>query len=157
MNGFLYNLKTPQGMLVISAGMYRQTRWQSTAQGLIALFGGLIGVQFFGLYGIIGGLMLSNIYRDMDLLFFVPKRITKLSHLRTVKHIAAALTAMTPVLFIFAKYRIEVSGFADWIFKGFVVTAVLSLWALLVNLAFDCKNMINVYKRVKSIILRKIK
>lgn len=157
LNGFLYNLKTPQGMLVVSAGMYRQTRWQSTAQGLIALFGGLIGVQFFGLYGIIGGLMLSNIYRDMDLLFFVPKRITKLSHLRTVKHIAAALTAMTPVLFIFAKHRFEVSGFADWIFKGFAVTAVLSLWALLVNLAFDCKNMINVYKRVKSIILRKIK
>ena len=157
MNGFLYNLKTPQGMLVISAGMYRQTRWQSTAQGLIALIGGFIGVQIFGLYGIIGGLMLSNIYRDIDLLFFVPKRITRLSHIRTVKHIAAAFVSMAPVFFIFVKYGFAASSFIDWIFKGFIITAVLSLWALAVNFAVDYKNMINVFKRIKNIVLRKIK
>lgn len=157
MNGFLYNLKTPQGMLVISAGMYRQTRWQSTAQGLIALIGGFIGVQIFGLYGIIGGLMLSNIYRDIDLLFFVPKRITRLSHIRTVKHIAAAFVSMAPVFFIFVKYGFAASSFIDWIFKGFIITAVLSVWALAVNFAVDYKNMINVFKRIKNIVLRKIK
>lgn len=157
MNGFLYNLKTPQGMLVISAGMYRQTRWQSTAQGLIALIGGFIGVQIFGLYGIIGGLMLSNIYRDIDLLFFVPKRITRLSHIRTVKHIAAAFVSIAPAFFIFVKYGFAASSFIDWIFKGFIITAVLSVWALAVNFAVDYKNMINVFKRIKNIVLRKIK
>lgn len=157
LNGFLYNLKTPQGMLVVSAGMYRQTRWQSTAQGLIALICGFIGVQIFGLYGIIGGLMLSNIYRDIDLLFFVPKHITRLSHIRTIKHIAAALVSIAPVFFIFVKYGFAASSFTDWVFKGFIITAVLSLWALAVNFAVDYKNMINVCKRIKNIVLRKIK
>lgn len=101
--------------------------------------------------------MLSNIYRDIDLLFFVPKRITRLSHIRTVKHIAAAFVSMAPVFFIFVKYGFAASSFIDWIFKGFIITAVLSVWALAVNFAVDYKNMINVFKRIKNIVLRKIK
>lgn len=157
LNGFLFNLKTPQGMLVISSGMYRQTRWQSTTQGLIELIGGIIGVQIFGLYGIVGGSILSNIYRDIDLLFFVPKHITRLSHLRTVKHIAAAFVSIAPAFFIFVKYGFAASSFIDWVFKGFIITAVLSVWTLAVNFVTDYKNMINICKRIRNIILRKIK
>jgi lipoprotein-anchoring transpeptidase ErfK/SrfK len=42
LNGLFYSLKTPQGMLVISAGLYRETRWQVTIQGLIAVVSGVI-------------------------------------------------------------------------------------------------------------------
>ena len=41
-NGILFNLKTPQGMLVISAGLYRETRIQSTIQAAILVIGGII-------------------------------------------------------------------------------------------------------------------
>ena len=41
LNGLLYNLKTPQGMLVISAGMYKETRIQTTIQGAIVVILGL--------------------------------------------------------------------------------------------------------------------
>lgn len=157
LNGFLYNLKTPQGMLVISAGMYRQTRWQSTTQGLIALLGGLIGIQFFDIYGVVGGLILSNIYRDIDLLFFVPKHITKLSHLRTIKHIMAALIALIPIFFVFVKCPPTVSNFTDWIIHAVVITSALSVWVLIVNLFFDYNNMLNIYKRLKDIVLNRLK
>ena len=40
LNGLLFSLKTPQGMLVISAGLYRETRVQVTIQGLIAVAAG---------------------------------------------------------------------------------------------------------------------
>lgn len=72
LNGLLFSLKTPQGMLVISAGLFRETRLQVTIQGLIAVVGGVIFVQFLGLAGILIGSILSNIYRDIDLLFYIP-------------------------------------------------------------------------------------
>lgn len=55
LNGFLYSLKTPQGMLVISAGLYRETRLQTTIQGAIALLGGAILAPVWGLHGILIG------------------------------------------------------------------------------------------------------
>ena len=40
-NGYLYNMKTPQGMLIGSAGHYKETRVQCTIQVLIIIIGGL--------------------------------------------------------------------------------------------------------------------
>ena len=78
LNGLLYNLKTPQGMLVISAGLYKQTRLQTSIQALIIIVGGIILAPSLGLVGILIASCLSNLYRDIDLLFFIPKNVTKL-------------------------------------------------------------------------------
>ena len=84
-NGLLYNIKTPQGMLVISAGLYKETRVQSTIQGLIIIIFGVLLVPKFGIIGILIANILSNIYRDIDLMFFIPKNLTKLPVLNTLK------------------------------------------------------------------------
>lgn len=52
LNGLLYNMKTPQGMLVISAGLYKETRLQTSIQAAILVIGGVIGGYFWGLAGI---------------------------------------------------------------------------------------------------------
>lgn len=72
-NGILYNLKTPQGMLVIAAGLYRETRIQSTIQAAILVVGGIIFGARKGLTGIMFASCLSNLYRCIDLYFFIPK------------------------------------------------------------------------------------
>ena len=63
-NGILYNLKTPQGMLVIAAGLYKETRWQSTMQAAILVVGGIMLGYKFGLVGIMLASCLSNLYRS---------------------------------------------------------------------------------------------
>ena len=78
LNGLLYNVKTPQGMLVISAGMFKETRIQTTIQGAIAVIVGAILVPYYGVVGVLMGSILSNIYRDIDLLYFIPRNLTKL-------------------------------------------------------------------------------
>ena len=52
-NGLLFNLKTPQGMLVISAGLYKETRIQNLIQALIIVVGGVILAPSLGLAGIL--------------------------------------------------------------------------------------------------------
>lgn len=69
LNGLLYNIKTPQSMLIVSAGMYKETRWRVTIQGLIIIVFGAIGGRLAGMVGIMLGSCLSNLYRTIDLLF----------------------------------------------------------------------------------------
>lgn len=72
-NGILYNLKTPQGMLVIAAGLYNETRIQSTIQAVILVIGGVVFGAKNGLIGIMFASCLSNLYRCIDLYFLYLK------------------------------------------------------------------------------------
>lgn len=154
LNGFLNNLKTPQGMLVISAGMYRQTRWQSTVQGLIIVICGAIGGYLWGLYGIVGGLVLSNLYRDIDLLFFVPKHITKLSYKRTLRHIWPAVICFAGSIVYFLWIPIKIDTFGQWVIYGVVYTLAASILVLAANLVADFQNMCHIGGRLKKFLVR---
>ena len=156
LNGFLYNLKKPQGMLVISAGLYRQTRWQTTTQALIALAGGVVGGYFWGIYGIVGGLIFSNIYRDIDLYFFIPKHVTKLHHKYTLKHLLPAIIIFIVAVVIFFIYNFKVNSVLSWILWGFISTVLLGVIAIILNFCFDRQNVQNIFERIYNLIRKKI-
>ena len=121
-NGLLFNIKTPQGMLIISAGMYKETRYRSLTQALIIIVGGMVLAPFFGLIGILIASCLSNLYRVIDLLFFVPKYITELPvkfSLIGMLRVGILFTLMT-LPFVF--FPIEVNGIFDWIWKAVLFT-----------------------------------
>ena len=84
LNGLMFNIKTPQGMLVIAAGLYRETKCQTTIQALIMLILGIILGYIYGLEGILIASILSNLYRDIDLVYFIPRYVTKLPKRKTI-------------------------------------------------------------------------
>lgn len=151
LNGLLYNIKTPQGMLVISAGMYRQTRWQSTIQALIIVILGFILAPRFGLYGILIGLICSNIYRDIDLLFFIPKYVTLLSYKLTLKRILLVIFNFSIASMFLIFFKIQCNNFTDWIFYAATITFTVTIWVISANMFIDKENMINIYLRIKKI------
>jgi O-antigen/teichoic acid export membrane protein len=151
-NGLLYNIKTPQGMWVIAAGRYKQTKWQSTIQALLILLIALPLAPFFGLYGILIGLICSNIYRDIDLLFFIPKYVTKLSYKFTLKRILLVLFNFSIAAVVFLFIEIQCASFTDWIIYATLITSVITIWVLLTNILIDKKNIINIYLRIKKLI-----
>lgn len=154
LNGLFYNLKTPQGMLVISAGMYKETRWRTTTQGLIAVIGGVIGAQIWGLAGILLGSIASNIYRDIDLLFFVPKHITKLNYRYSLIRMIRVLLTVALILFVTSFIKYQVDNYMQWIIFGFCVSAISIAITLLVNYIFDRQLFIDSFKRVISVFKR---
>ncbi len=153
--GVLNHLKVPQGMLVISAGMYRQTRWQSTIQALIAAVGGLIGGRFWGLYGIVGGLILSDIYRDIDLLFFIPKHLTKLSYKRTLRHIMLVLITFVLTSIVWLICPFYICTVWQWVLYAILSTLILAGWVVCTNYALNPKNITQIAIRLKKLILRR--
>ena len=127
-NGLLYNLKTPQGMMVISAGLYKETKWRAFTQAMIVIVGGTVGGLLWGLPGILLGEILSNIYRDIDLGYYIPHHLIGSSPWKTYRRMifCGLMTAVIYVPTLFIPW--EFSNFVMWIFY----TGVMVVYALLV-------------------------
>lgn len=133
LNVLLYHLKTPQGLLVISAGLYRETRLQTSLQTVILLVGSVIGGLVWGAPGILVGCCLSNLYRDVDLMFFIPKRVTHTSPWETLRLmlLACVVTALTAAPYLALSLSCDTWG--QWVVSG----AVLVVWGALVLVALS--------------------
>lgn len=132
LNGFFYNLKTPQGMLVLSAGLYKETRYRSLIQALIVIILGIIGGYFFGIQGVLIGLIGSNVYRCFDLLLFIPKNVTKLSYLQTLKKWLIMLLNIAVIFVVFYFMpTFAINNYVAWIvhaiFVGLITIVVNGL------------------------------
>lgn len=154
LNGLLYNIKTPQSMLIISAGMYKETRWRVTLQGIIIVIGGFVLAPIWGLSGIMIASCLSNLYRTIDLSFFVPKYITKGavmdSAIRMLRVILNIIVINIPCFLV----EINPNGYIEWI----TWAMILGGWAVFVTCAssyvFDKRECQKLLIRIKSIIRR---
>lgn len=154
LNGLLYNLKTPQGMLVISAGMFRETRVQTTVQGLIVVVLGLALVPFIGIYGILVASILSNIYRDIDLLFFIPRNLTKLPVVETAKRMFMVGINVVIIWIPFIYFDINPDGYLEWILNAIIVGIYASLVVLVTSFIFDREIFKGSFNRVVRMVRR---
>lgn len=152
LSGLLYNIKTPQGMIVISAGLYKETKRQTTIQGAIAILGGIILVPFWGLVGVMIAKILSDIYRNLDLLFFIPKHVTKLPVKKTlyrwVKLSICTATICVPFFFI----EINPYGYLYWTLYASSIGIYAIFVVALSGYIFDRDDMKSVTKRIVSIV-----
>lgn len=153
LNGLLYNLKTPQGMLVIAAGLYKETRWQTTAQGVILVVMGLILAPKFGLVGIMIASCLSNLYRDLDLLFFIPKWVTHLpvrdSLFRMLRCVIIQGLIISP--FLMGMITLNITNYLSWILHAICVCIVAFLITAIVAVIFEKDEVIGLLKRFSII------
>lgn len=150
-SGLVYQMKTPQGMLVISAGLYKETKWQTTIQGIIVIIGGVLFSKLWGINGVLLGYLLANIYRLFDLTFFIPKHVTKLSIKYTVKQYILVLAGMT-ISVVLSKYLINVSHidtYSEWIFRAFEIFLIVFAVFLFVNIIFNRKELVSIISRIK--------
>jgi hypothetical protein len=149
LNGLLYNIKTPQGMLVISAGLYKETKIQTTIQGAIAVLGGILLAPSFGIVGVLIASIISNIYRDLDLIFYIPKYVTKLSPRATLNRIVRMLICLVIITAPFTVISINPESYLSWL----GITAVIGIYATLIvllnSLIFDRVNCISAFNRIK--------
>lgn len=148
LNGLLYNIKTPQGMLVISAGLYKETKVQVTIQGLITVVLGFVLAPFIGIYGVLIASIVSNIYRDIDLMFFIPKYVTKLSVVNTAKRIFLILISTTLIYLPFLTISIKPTGYIQWLIYAIIVGIYVCIVVLVISLLFDRKTFKNAIGRI---------
>lgn len=154
LNGYLYQIKTPQGMLVMSAGMYKETKWRTLTQGLIAFIGGVILAFPFGIYGIVLAAILSNLYRDIDLCFFASKHITNLKPIFTIRNIAKSLLQISLIVVPFYFIKINALSWTEWILYTGVLAMYAGVVVLIITLIFDRTLLKSILQRMRRILRR---
>lgn len=150
--GILSNIKTPQGMLVISAGLYKETKLQSLIQAVINVVVSIALAPFFGIAGVLAGSALSNLYRDVDLIFYIPKTVTKLKPSITIKRVVRLVilffATVAPVI-LFVDFK------TDNVLKWCLYAAAISIWAFIIiaggNIIMERKTTAEIFIRIRSL------
>ncbi len=154
LNGWLYNIKTPQGMLVISAGMYKETRIQSTIQAAIIIVVGILLAPKYGLVGIMVASCLSNLYRDIDLFVFIPKNVTELPVRTTLYRILRMIMGVLIICLPFYYIDIPIANFVEWFIKALAVGLYSIVVVGIISIIFDRVVLKNVFHRIILIFTR---
>lgn len=154
LNGLLYNIKTPQGMLVISAGMYKETRIPTTIQGAITVVIGFILTPFIGIYGVLIASIISNIYRDIDLMFFIPRHLTKLPVANTAKRILNIAISVVIIYFPLTKLEINPTGYTQWIIYAICIGIYACIVVLVMSTIFERRTLKSVFSRLLGMVRR---
>lgn len=152
-NGFLYNLKTPQGMLINSAGHYKETRVQCTIQGLLILVLGLVLAPKYKLSGILIASCMSNIYRCIDLIFYVPHRIVHQPIWKTLKNHLWSVSLFALIYASSFAVHISVTSIFEWILKAVIHSVIAVALTCVFSLLFyrqELKEMTVVLKRMMT-------
>ena len=152
--GLTTNIKTPQGMLLLSAGLFRETRVQSMIQAGINLTVSIALAPSLGIAGVLIGTIAANVYRCIDQIFFIPKMVTKLSPVATLRRVgrmtALSCVAVLPALLL----DIRPASWGGWILWA-VPTA---MWSLLVfaggNLLMEHGNARDIAMRFRTAFAR---
>lgn len=152
LNGLLYNIKTPQGMLVMSAGLYKETKRQTTIQGLISVVIGALLAPSMGIIGVLLGAILSNLYRDIDLIFFIPKKLTKLPYKYTILRVLRVFLSVGIICMPFSIININPKNIFSWAGYACVVSVYTVIVVLVIGLVFERNEIHNVLRRVKRMV-----
>lgn len=155
-NGFFYNLKTPYGMLVISEGMYKETRWATTLQGLIEVVASVALAFPFGVYGIVIGVLLSNLYRDVQFLFYAEGHLIPFKIRKTIVLQARSIILFFAVSFVMFKlpFRDHSLSVSTWILNAVVVSAISCVVIVAINFFFDRRLFKQTLSRFTSLLVR---
>ena len=154
--GVLSNIKTPQGMLVISAGLYKETKRQSLIQAVIIVVFSAALAPLFGIAGVLIGSILSNLYRDIDLIFYIPKAVTKLKPVTTIKRVLRLLFLFSATVFPVIFY-LEIKP--GNLFKWALYAVPVAIWAFIViaggNIIMEKTTATGIYLRIRGMYLKR--
>ena len=149
-------MKTPQGMLVISAGLYKETRIQTTIQALLIIIPGIILGNLWGLAGILIAACISDIYRTIDLMIFIPKNVTHLPVSLTLKRYIRMFVQLGIIMLPFFFLTPSASNFFVWALWSLIVFVYACLVVAITGFIFERKVFMAVIKRIKGMVKRKV-
>jgi len=153
--GTLTSLKVPQSTIIVSAGLYKETRLFAIIESVIVLSLSIPLIMFWGVYGALVASIIGLIFRSVDIIYSF--HITHVSVLTTIKRISILFTFMTISVLIISPLinSIEMTNFITWIFYSVIVVILLSLSLFLLYLVFEKKSIIKSFYLIHNILKSK--
>ena len=132
-------------------GLYKETKYQTLAQAIINIVVSVALAPSLGIAGVLLGSVVSNLYRTIDLVIFIPRVLTKLPVTMTVRRlvrmlILTAISILPPLQYLNIMDRTP-NGYLGWLLWAIPT----GLWCLLV---FVLGNVIMERNTARDILLR---
>lgn len=156
LNGYLYSLKNPQGMIVIAGGLYKETKIQSMIQAIICVFIGFIGCYFIGIPGILIGRLCSNIYRDIEIINFIPKTYSVIKKKRTIMRWLIYFTSFV-IIVIVSNFipNYWINNYLNWVLYAIIITLINSFILISITFMFFRRDVFEIIKRLKKLVVNR--
>lgn len=157
LNAVCFCIKNPQGSLVSSAGLFKDTKKQTIIQTSIAVVLGLLLVKPFGIAGILIGRILSNVYRDIDLIIYIPRKIGHISIRKSFKRVSLIFVQMIVICLPFVFMKISANSFMEWVIKAIFVFAYSLVVCVVFNMLLDRKTFNELLSRLTTVLKKRVK
>lgn len=151
LNVALYHGKSPQGLMVVAAGLYRDTRWRTLIQATILIVVAAAAGVLFGMEGVFVGMCASNLYRLIDLIFFIPRRVIKCSPWASIKRLSVNVLALVVSVVLLSHIVLGAgSSWSSWLFWAAVCSLACVAVTLFLNIAFNGAETIRIFRRLRK-------
>jgi hypothetical protein len=154
LQGLTDQARMPLDVMILAAGAFKQTRRHNTVQTVAAVALGAVLGWFFGVPGVLAGIILSNLIRGVLQLVYVPKHITGQKKYVTVRRAArmAATVALCWLPFYFTP--LTPNRFAAWLLDALWVTPACAALACAFAWLFDREAARSLWNRAGAFIRR---
>lgn len=152
LNAILFSIKSPQGTLIVSAGLFKETKYQTLTQALLAITFGAVLANFYGLKGILIGLIISNVYRDIDLIIFIPKKLENAKIMTTFKRVAIIFVEFMLICLPFIYVDMGITSYIKWLGWAAIIFAYGFVVIGLISLLFDREAFFASLSRLSGIV-----
>lgn len=154
---FLNYGRNTSGQIITFAGKFSSTKWRAILEATINLAVSLIGVYYFGIYGVLLGTIVALIYRSNDMILFANHRIMRRSALPTYRRWGINFIITIILLLIFFSYELSFSTYIELFLNGLWISFVILLIFFGVSTILEkhARNMVIYY--LKDIIARLMK
>lgn len=147
-NALLYNLKVPQGMMIMSSGRFRETKIQSTVQVLLIVVFGIFLGYYWGIIGVIIASIISNGYRVIDLLIYVPKHILKTSVDKTILKILLSIIIFSSSVYLSNILDLSINSLTQWLLYCIILVILYAVFTLCLFFISNKKDITSILKRL---------
>lgn len=148
-NGIMYNLKTPAGTLIGAAGVFKETKKSTIIQTAIAIILTLVLTPIWDIKGVLIALIVSNLYRDIDLIIYMSNNVTKIPYIETFKRIFGYLIIIVISNIPFHYISLNPSNLLKWFLDALIVSIWCTLLIILYNVIFEKDILLDIFKRIK--------
>ena len=152
----VFKVSKPVMNTVVSvAGHFNQTTNRAVIEMIINIVASLIGVYFYGIYGVLIGTILALAYRSNDFVIYANKYIMKRSPKKSYIRWISNTLAMLFIIIVFRKLNINFTSYLSFFTSGIIIFSIIFVITLLFNsLLFKDDLKMTIYLLKEKLLLK---
>ncbi len=118
-------IRTPSLNMITYAGHFKQTQRATVAETAINLISSIVLVQFWGINGVITGSILALVYRSIDIIIYVNRKLLGRTPWHVVRILLCNICVSTIVILIFRFLSLSFNSYFNLIFTAGITCVVV--------------------------------